>query len=204
VNIRPGPDAASSRLEAGKVWGRCLDHTPRSGLAEAGNRVRVGAPVLFTASEASGVYVGRPKNCCDEPEGLLQGGNGTRIAVMRKFPAISHTLVRPPNPEPYQGSPDAAASGFQRCKKERPIHQDHLLVGKFFTNNKREPARNQGIFSRPADLETWRGVASGFTSLKRRPSGQSAAGVRITACRLPFSLILQYNPGKICTRSRRP
>jgi hypothetical protein len=109
-----------------------------------------------TACEASGVYVGRPKNCSDESEGLLQGGNGTRTAARRRFPAISHTLVRPPNPEPYQGSPDAAASGFQRCKKEWPMHQDHLPVENFCPNHKREPARNQGIFSRPPDLETWR------------------------------------------------
>jgi hypothetical protein len=66
-------------------------------------------------------------------------------------------LVRPPNPEPYQGSLDADASGFQRGKKERPIHQDHLLAEKFSVNNKREPARNQAIFSRPPD---W--AASGF------------------------------------------
>jgi hypothetical protein len=66
---------------------------------------------------------------------------------MRKFPAIRPTLVRPPNPEPYQGSPDAAASGFQRCKKERPIHQDHLLAEYFSPHNKKEEARNQEIFS---------------------------------------------------------
>ena len=92
-------------------------------------RAKVLAP--STAYEASGVYVGRPKNCYDESEGLLQGGNCTRTAAVRKFPAISHTLVRPPNPEPYQGSPDAAASGFQRGEKERPMHQDHLLVEDF-------------------------------------------------------------------------
>jgi hypothetical protein len=50
---------------------------------------------------------------------------------VKKFPAIGPTLVRPPNPEPYQGSPDAAASGSQRCEKERPMHQDHLLLEKF-------------------------------------------------------------------------
>jgi hypothetical protein len=125
-------------------------------------------------------YVGRPKNC-ESSEGLLQGGNGTRIAVMRKFPAIRPTLVRPPNPEPYQGSPDAAASGFQRCKKERPMHQDHLLVEKFCINHRREPARNQEIFSRPPDLG------------RRRRIG---AGSQITSCRLPFSRSLQYNPEK--------
>ena len=152
-------------------------------------------PAAFTS-------VGR--KICESSEGLLQGGNGTRTASERKFPAISHTLVRPPNPEPYQGSPDAVASGFQRCEKEWPMHQDHLLVKKFYVDHKREPARNQGIFSRPADLGTWRRVASGFTRLGRRPSGRPAVGVRITSGRLPFFLTLQYNAAKISILSRRP
>jgi hypothetical protein len=150
-----------------------------------------------TALKASGVYVGRPKRCCDKSEKLLQGGDCTRTAAVREFPAISPTLVRPPNPEPYQGSPDAAASGFQRCKKERPMHQDHLLVEKFSINHRREPARNQGIFFRPADLGQRQGLAAGVTLRGHRPSGRPAVGSRITSCRLPFSLTLQYNPGKI-------
>jgi len=44
------------------------------------------------------------------------------MVALRGFPVISRPLLRPPNPEPYQGSLDAAASGFQGSEKERPIH----------------------------------------------------------------------------------
>jgi hypothetical protein len=188
---RPGPDAASSLLEAGKVWRCGRDQTPRSGLAAAGNRARAARRLPLLTKLAAFTSVGR--KICESSEGLLQRGNCTRTAAKREFPAISPTLVRPPNPEPYQGSPDAAASGFQRCKKERPMHQDHLPAEKFSIKHRREPAGNQGIFSRPADLGTWRSVAAGFTRLGHRPSG-----------RLPISLTLQYNPGKISLLSRRP
>ncbi len=146
---------AARTTTRGRVWPK-----PATGCAWARRRHSL---LLKLAAFTS---VGR--KICESSEGLLQGGNGTRIAVMRKFPAISATLVRPPNPEPYQGSPDAAASGPQRCKKERPMHQDHLLVEKFCVNHRREPARNQEIFSRPADLGTWRRAAAEFTRLGHR------------------------------------
>jgi hypothetical protein len=74
------------------------------------------------------------------------------MVAKRGFPVISPTLIRPPNPEPYQGSPDAATSGFQRCKPERPIHQDHLLEQSLTENHKGESTRNQQIFPQPLFL----------------------------------------------------
>ena len=128
--VRSGDAAGTEPL--GGVW-----PGPATGCTQRGTLHGFKKLAAFTS-------VGR--KICESSEGLLQGGDGTRTTVRRKFPAIRPTLVRPPNPEPYQGSPDAAASGFQRCKKERPMHQDHLLVEKFLVNHKRKPARNQQIF----------------------------------------------------------
>lgn len=76
------------------------------------------------------------------------------MVALRGFPVISRPLLRPPNPEPYQGSLDAAASGFQGSKKERPIHGNHLLAVNLMIlclNNKRAFSRNQQI-SAPGDV----------------------------------------------------
>ena len=51
------------------------------------------------------------------------------------------------------------------------MHQDHLLVEKYSVNNKREPARNQGNYSRPADLGTWRAPPSGLRAWGTNPPG---------------------------------
>ena len=64
---------ASGLIKAGKVWGRGRDRTPGWGLAAAGKRARHGA-APFTASEESGVYVGRPKKNETSLKGYCQGG----------------------------------------------------------------------------------------------------------------------------------
>ena len=46
------------------------------------------------------------------------------------------------------------------------MHQDHLLVKNYSINHKREPARNQGFFSQPADGGGRRRVASGTAGFK--------------------------------------
>ncbi len=58
---RPGPDAASSRLEAGKVWGLRPGPNPEKGSGR-GRQPGARRAAPSTAYEASGVYVGRPKN----------------------------------------------------------------------------------------------------------------------------------------------
>jgi hypothetical protein len=58
---RPEADAASGLMQAGKVWERRTGPTPEMGPSR-GRQPRARESGAFTASEESGVYVGRPKN----------------------------------------------------------------------------------------------------------------------------------------------
>jgi hypothetical protein len=70
---RPGPDAASSLLEAGKVWGCGRDRTPRRERAGAGNRAGATRRLPLLTKLAAFTSVGR-KIAAMSLKGYCKGG----------------------------------------------------------------------------------------------------------------------------------
>ena len=77
---RPGPEAASGLMEAGKVWGRGRDRTPRWGLAAASQRARLPQRPPLPVKLAAFTSVGR-KNDETSLKGYCEGGiaSGLRL-----------------------------------------------------------------------------------------------------------------------------